>query len=119
MSKGITMKAFSDKNATGQPTGDARIKKPLLRRGASGPAVIELQKLLLGFAAVLHTVFLLLRHTNGSRYTNKAEWLYLNHLQSAISFPISGGAQLCFFYGAESSFTHYSHCCFSPRRTWR
>ena len=43
------MKAFSDKNATPQPTGDARIKKPLLRRGASGPAVIELQKLLLHY----------------------------------------------------------------------
>lgn len=41
------MKAFSDKNYTTQPTGDARIKKPLLRCGASGSAVVELQKLLI------------------------------------------------------------------------
>ena len=47
MSRWITMKAFSDKNSPTQPTGDARIKKPILRRGASGLAVIELQKLLM------------------------------------------------------------------------
>ncbi len=41
------MKAFSDKNLTPQPMGDARIKKPILRRGASGSAVLELQKLLI------------------------------------------------------------------------
>ncbi len=43
------MKAFSDKNSTPQSIGDPRIKKPILQRGASGRAVIELQKLLLHY----------------------------------------------------------------------
>ena len=41
------MKYFSDRISTPQLTDDEQIKKPLLRRGSSEPAVVELQKLLL------------------------------------------------------------------------